>query len=323
MATKLSTASGDGLAAGSGGSALLPKSISSEIWKDATAKSIIPTLATSKPMILGENTFPILTKRPAASIVGENENKPDSDLQVGSKTVKPIKAVVGLEFSMEAIMTNPAGVLGLMEEEMGGALARQIDLAILHYRQASNGAALTQGHEYLSQTTNVVALDTPPAANLGGIDKLLWDGYGLVVNGSDGDFTGFAMDPRLVYTLATARDVNGRRLHPELTMVNQGLTNFEGQPTAISKGVSGQVDSSVDTGIRAIGGDWDSLKFGYVLQIGVKKIEYGDPFGNGDLQRRNAVAYLAEVIFGWAIRDLSRFTKYTVDLDGGSGEGGE
>lgn len=306
MATKLSTASGAGLAAGAGGANLLPRSVSSSIWKAATAKSIIPTLATGHPMILGENTFPVLTKRPEASIVGENQNKPDSDLEVGSKTVKPIKAVVGLEFTMEAILTNPAGVLGLMNEEMSGALARQVDLAILHNRQASNGAALTGGQEYLSQTTKSIELDTTGV--LGGNDALLWEGYGLVVN-SDNDFTGFAFDPRLVFSIATERDADGRRLHPELKM-GSALTNYEGQPAAVSKGVSGQVGASADTGIRAFAGDWDALKFGYVLDIGVRKIEYGDPFGNGDLQRRNAVAYLAEVIFGWAIRDLNAFVKY-------------
>jgi HK97 family phage major capsid protein len=313
MATKLSTSSGAGLAAGTGGANLLPRSVSTDIWKKATALSIIPTLATSKPMILGENTFPVLTKRPAASIVGEGANKPDSDIEIGSKTVKPIKAVVGLEFTMEAILTNPGGVLDLMSEEMAGALARQIDLAVLHKTVAASGGAIS-GVEAVADTTNAVALDTVPTAANGGIDKLLWDGYGLVVNTNDANFTGFAFDPRLVYTLGTARDVNGRRLHPELTMVNQGLSNFEGQPAAISKTVSADVDASDDTGIRAFGGDWDALKFGYVLDIGVRKIEYGDPFGNGDLQRRNAVAYLAEVIFGWAIMDLNAFVKYTVDL---------
>jgi len=313
MATKLSTATGAGLAAGAGGANLLPRKVADTIWQKATALSIIPTLATDTPMILGENTFPVLTKSPAASIVGEGGNKPDSDLEVGSKTVKPIKAVVGLEFTMEAILTNPAGILGEMNAKLSKALARQIDLAVLHGRQASNGALLSGGQAFVSQTTNTVALDTVPAANLGGIDKLIWDGYGLVVDG-DNNFSGFAFDPRLVYTLGTSRDVNGRRLHPELTMANQGLTSFEGQPTAISKTVSGQVDEVADTGIRAFGGDWDALKFGYVLDIGVRKIEYGDPFGNGDLQRRNAVAYLAEVIFGWAIMDLDSFVTYTVDL---------
>lgn len=294
-----------GLTAGPGGSNLLPRNVSSEIWQTATAQSIIPTLSSNTPMILGENVFPTVTKRPSASIVGEGGNKPDSDLEVGSKVVKPIKAVVGLEFTMESIMTNPAGVLGLLQTELGAAIARQIDLAVIHGRQASNGAQLTGGYEYLNQTPNRVELTTGANA-----DSELWSGYGLVVNGDNGnDFTGFALDPRLVYSLATARGTDGKRLNPDIQM-GSAVTSYAGQPVAVSKTVSGQVDASTDTGVRGFGGDWDALKFGYALDMFTKKIEYGDPFGNGDLQRRNSVAYLTEVIFGWAILDNTAFVAY-------------
>lgn len=293
------------LTAGAGGSNLLPREVSSEIWSTATANSIIPTLSNSTPMILGENVFPTVTKRPAASIVGEGGNKPDSDLEVGSKIVKPIKAVVGLEFTMESILTNPAGVLGLLQTELGAAISRQIDLAVLHGRQASNGAALTGGHEFINQTTNRVELTTGANA-----DAELWTGYGLVVNGANGnDFSGFALDPRFVYSLATARGTDGKRINPEIQM-GSSVTSYAGQPVAVSKTVSGQVDASLDTKVRGFGGDWDALKFGYALDIFTKKIEYGDPFGNGDLQRRNSVAYLTEVIFGWAIMDSTAFVAY-------------
>ena len=300
-----------GLSAGAGGSNLLPRKTSQEIWKRATAGSIVPTLATGHPMILGENTFPVLTKRPAASVIGEGANKVDSDLEVGSKTIKPIKAVVGLEFTMEAILTNPAGVLGMMEEELSEALARQIDLAIFHNREASSGATLTGGHQCIAQTPNSITLSATPDD----IDEKLWEGYGLVVDDGEADFTGFAFDPRLTFTLATAKDLQGRRLHPEIAMGN-AVTSYSGQPAAVSKLVSGQADASTDTGIRAFGGDWDALKFGHVLDIATRRIEYGDPFGNGDLQRRNAVAYLTEVIFGWAIRDLNSFVKYVLPPTG-------
>ena len=293
------------LAGGVGGSNLLPREVSADIWKNATAQSIIPTLAKSQPMILGENVFPTVTKRPSASIVGEGGNKPDSDLEVGSKIVKPIKAVVGLEFTMEAIMTNSAGVLGLLQSELGAAISRQIDLAVLHGRQASNGLALTSGHEYINQTANRVELTTGANA-----DAELWAGYGLVVNGTNGnDFSGFALDPRLVYSLATARGTDGKRLNPDIQM-GSAVTSYAGQPVAVSKTVSGQVDASLDTKVRGFGGDWDALKFGYALDIFTKKIEYCDPFGNGDLQRRNSVAYLTEVIFGWAIMDSTAFVAY-------------
>ena len=78
----------------------------------------------------------------------------------------------------------------------------------------------------------------------------------------------------------------------------------------MSRTISGQTDASADTKVRAFGGDWEALRFGRALDINLKRIEYGDPFGNGDLQRRNAIAFLSEVIFGWAILDQTAFVAY-------------
>lgn len=62
----------------------------------------------------------------------ELENKPGSEIELGAKSIKPIKAVVGLEFSMETVHANPANVMDMLSEELSEALARQIDQAILH-----------------------------------------------------------------------------------------------------------------------------------------------------------------------------------------------
>lgn len=302
----MSTHTSATLTGGKGGSSLLPRSVSDEIWNAATAASIVPSLAKQHPVILGENIIPVLTKRPAASIVGELGNKPDSELEVGAKSIKPIKAVVGLEFSMETIAQNPANVMDLMSAELSAALARQIDLAILHGRQASDGEQLSGSPEYLNKTKNRVTIKATPET----ADAELWQGYDLVVGGDNPrDFTGFAMDPRMVSLLANARDKEGRRLNPEIPM-GGSVTNYAGQPVAVSRSVSGQMDSSKDTKVRAFGGDWNALRFGRALDISLKRIEYGDPFGNGDLQRRNAVAFLTEVIFGWAILDPEAFVAY-------------
>lgn len=310
----MATYTSNTLLAGAGGTNLLPRKVSDEIWKAATAQAIVPTLAKAHPIILGENIIPVLTKRPAASIVGELENKHDSQLEVSAKSIKPIKAVVGLEFSLETVHSNPGNVLDLMSQELSDALARQIDLAVLHGRQASNGKALSGDPEYLNKTTNRVKLTADPAK----ADAELWTGYNLVVDGATAhNFTGFGMDPRFVGLIANARDNQGRRLNPDIPMGGT-MTSYSGQPVAISRAISGQVDASADTKVRAFAGDWEALRFGRALDIPVKKIEYGDPFGNGDLQRRNAVAYMAECIFGWGVMDLDAFVAYEVGETGGA-----
>lgn len=294
------------LLGGDGGQSLLPRSVSDEIWNLATAEAIVPSLAKTHPVILGENLIPVLTKRPAASIIGEGQNKVDSELEVGAKTIKPIKAVVGLEFTMETIQKNPAGVLDMMAAELSAALARQIDLAVLHGRQAADGKTLSGNPEFLAQTTKTVTL----SGDAKNVDAELWDGYNQVVGGDKPlGFNGFALDPRLVGMLANARDKEGRRTNPDIPMGGTVAT-YAGQSVRVSRGVSGQVDASADTNIRGFGGDWTALRFGRALDIGLKRIEYGDPFGNGDLQRRNSVAFMTEVIFGWGILDLDAFVKY-------------
>lgn len=299
----MATHTAETLVAGEGGKALLPRSVSDEIWKAATAQAIVPSLAKATPVILGENITPVLNKRPAASIVGELGNKPDSDLEMGAKSFRPIKAVVGLEFSMETMIQNPANVLDTIQEEFAGALARQIDLAVLHGRQASDGAELSGAPEYINQTAIRLPLVNNPKAP----DPTLWEGYGHIVSGDVArNFTGFAFDPRFTWKLARSTDTQGRMLHPEVNM-GEGISTYAGQPVVTSRTVSGQVDASTDTGVRVFGGDWEALRFGRALDIPMKRIEYGDPFGNGDLQRRNAVAFLAEVVFGWVILDKDAF----------------
>lgn len=309
----MATLTNESLLKGDGGTSLMPKSVSQEIWKQATAEAIVPSMAKTHPVIIGENIIPVLTKRPAASIIGEGADKVDSQLEVGAKSMKPIKAVVGLEFTMETLHSNPVNALDTLSEELSGALARQIDLAVLHGRQASNGAALSGDPEYLGQAAKAVEL----SGDAGMADSELWAGYELVVGGATPhDFTGFALDPRLVASLANARDKEGRRLNPEIPM-GGGVTTYAGQPVTVSRAVSGQMDASTDTGIRGFGGEWPALRFGHALDIPIKRIEYGDPFGNGDLQRRNAVAFMTEVIFGWTIMDLDGFVKYTTATVGG------
>jgi len=293
---------------GTGGSNLLPRNISSQIWAKAQARSIIPGLAASTPIIIGDNVFPQATKTPSATIVGEGGNKKDSTLELGAKVIKPIKAQVGLEFTLEEITQNPSGVLGLLQAQLGDALARQVDLAIMHKIVADTGATITVGGDVPLSSAPFVKLAVSNGVD-NGIDDEIEVGYQLVT-AAGYDFSAFAMDPKGLALLRSAKNsTNNTRFHPELGF-SAAVTSFAGSPAAVSKTVSGQVDAGGDTGLRILAGDFNMLKFGYALNIPVKKIEYGDPFGNGDLQRRNAVGYLAEVIFGWAVLDPNAFVAF-------------
>lgn len=297
--------------------ALVPKSLSAEIWKEAMAEAVVPTLAKSTPVIIGDNDIPTLEKRPAAHIVGESEAKSASELEMGAKRLSTAKVVAGLEFSMEVVQSNPAHVLDMLAEELSGAISRQIDLAVLHGRVASTGEAMSGDRDHLSKTTNEVEIGT----DLTKIDEKLWEGYAQVV-AADGSMTGAAIDPKLTALIAQARNARGDRLYPDVSMSGANFGPFASLNAGMSKAVSGRVDASADTGTVAFAGDFESLRFGRALDIPLKRIEYGDPFGTGDLQRHNRIAFMVEAIVGWGVMDPQRFVKYTVGgTTGGGAEG--
>ena len=276
----------------------LPREVSDGVWKKAGDKSVVAGLAQSQPLVFGDNQFMVFTKSPSAEVVAEGAQKSDGGATVDVKNASPIKVHVGQAFSTEFVMANPAGVLDTLGEELAGAIARQIDLVVLHGRNAKTGAALA-GREYLNQTTNRVELAASG-------DSALWAAGDLVLAGRYAT-NGVALDPRLVGKIANERDGSGRRLYDNIGIGGQ-IDNFAGLNAASSFTVGGDVDGSADTKVRAFVGDWSALKWGYMADIKLEKIEYGDPFGTGDLKRNNMVGFRAEAFFGYAIMDKAAFS---------------
>ena len=54
---------------------------------------------------------------------------------------------------------------------------------------------------------------------------------------------------------------------------------------------------------RAVWPNFSSFKWGIARNIPLSTILYGDPDGNGDLQRHNEVAFRAEIVIGFAFLD--------------------
>lgn len=286
---------------------LLPQEISSEIWGRAVHQAVIPQLVPSKPMVLGDNLTPTITRHAQATIVGEGEQKKASQLELGSIKIVPIKAQVGAEFTLESILANPAGVLGVLSEELSSALARQIDSAVIHGLVCDTGAAISTTSTALSAVTNAVTLSSDADDTLTELETA----YALTAEAGY-DWTGALVAPQFVSRLRTAKNsINGTRLFPDVGF-GRSIDNIMGLPAKTTKIVSGKYDSVSAKNTRLIAGDFSALKFGYAAQIPVKRIEYGDPFGNGDLQARNCVAYLAEVIFGWGIMSENCFVTLNV-----------
>lgn len=283
---------------------LLPREVSSQVWTKALEQAAIPRLTPETPMVLGDNIQPVLTTRPSATIIAEGAQKKDSAIAIKPVVMQPVKAQVGLEFTLETIEANPAGVLGVLQTELAGALARQVDAAIVHKVKCDDGQSFTTTSTSLSAVSQNEPLTAKPRDN---IDAA----YATLVDGGY-DWTGSLLSPKLVSALRqqkVAKDVD-LPLMPELTP-GSSLDSFLGIPAASSRVVQGGIDGIPAQKLRGVIGDFSALRFGYALSIPVRRIEYGDPFGNGDLQRRNAIAFISEIIFAWGILDEKAFVKIT------------
>lgn len=61
----MATLTTETLLGGDGGTLVLPRSVSDEIWTESFAQAVVPTLAKSQPMIIGENVIPVMTQQGA------------------------------------------------------------------------------------------------------------------------------------------------------------------------------------------------------------------------------------------------------------------
>src|SRR5690606_20092057 len=128
--------------------------------------------------------------------------------------------------------------------------------------------------EYLAATSNSVALGTATQGN-GGIWADLVTGMELVID-DDWDYTGTVADHRLKPKLLLATDTTGRPIlvdaqPPGTDMAAAGT--LVGEPLAYSRSVSGKQrrqSASVDSGLRAIGGDWSQAAYGVGMDITVR-----------------------------------------------------
>lgn len=269
-------------------------------------------LAGTIPVTLGETSIPTTTKRPEVGVVGEGEAKPVSDVGYGVKTIKPVKLATIVVVSEEFARANVGGTYDQIRDDLAFALARGADLCVLHGRSPLTGAQI-EGKEYVNQTTNRVVLGSTPQEE-GGISGDLVAGYELVVNDDTADeFTGFAADSRLKPRLIGATDRNGRPLLQTAANLADGMDVVLGLPTAYNRAVSARIGASMETGVRAFGGDWGRVRWGFAQEMTIKISTEATVMIDGQLVslwQHNLVGLLIEATFGWAIGNVDSFAAY-------------
>lgn len=285
----------------------LPKNIAQGLFKKVQTGSAVVALSGAEPQQFGEVTHMTLTGRPKAELVGEGEDKGTTSTTFSSKVATPHKYHVTQRFSQEVLWADEdyqLGVLSALADETGLALGRALDLGVFHGINPLPGTVATSivAADRIATTTNSVEITT---ATLTTPDTVLEAAAGLVI--ADGYRpTGIAFDTGYAWTVSTARYSDGRKKYPELGL-GIDVTSFEGITASVTDTVSAAQEATTATNVKAIVGQWDLLRWGVQRRVPVQLIQYGDPDGQGDLQRTNEIALRSEVVYGWAVMDRDGF----------------
>ena len=234
--------------------------------------------------------------------------KPVTSFGLSSKILRPIKVAAIITWSEELAKADKLGLEGIIQQQLAGAITRAFDLAVLHGK-STNGQAIP-GVEFVNQTTKRVELGTT-AQTKGGISGDLIAGIKAVQDARLGyRVNGLAADDSLRLELMGSTDTNGRPIYQSSLDLTDSMGKVFGLPTAYGDAVSGQVGTNADTKVRALGGDWSQLVYGFANEITFKysnEASITDGTTTTSLFQTNQEALLCEASFGWAIADTNAF----------------
>jgi len=296
----------------------LPPTLTGPIFEKSVEQSAVMSLARRVPLSMSANTaVPVPLDVPTADWVEQAGRKP---LGTGGMDIKQMtgkKIAVLIPVAMEVVQSNAAGLWTQLQSDLPTAFSRAFDRATIHGKTMKG--ATGPFTDYLTQTTKSVALGTATQAN-GGIWGDFVKGMGDIVD-DDWDYTGTVADNRLKAKLLGATDTTGRPILVDTTQPGTGAAlagTLVGESIAYSRSVSGKLrrqSGTVDSGLRAIGGDWSQTAYGVGMDITVRisrEATYIDEDGGvHSAFQENLVLLLAEAYYGFVLGDAEAFVKFT------------
>ena len=276
------------------------------VWRKAIKTGVLSQLAAADPEIkVGDTNIFTFLDAAKAELVGESGNKSSQDGKPTNATAKTYKVQVTYRMSDEVKYEDEDYQIGLVEAlvgRVGEALSRALDLIAIHGVNPATGEVSDQVTQDLDKSgfvpsDHVVAETADVNDDVEALAGALQaDGYGA---------TAVAFDPQFAGKLARSETSQGVKRYPELGL-GFNVESFQGLRAASSDTVSGR--NEIDTPlVRAIMGDFRAFVCGVARQVPLRTIEYGDPDGNGDLQRKNEIAIRAEAYLGFAFVDPKAF----------------
>ena len=285
-----------------------PKLVTDLINK-VKGKSSLAALGSQVPVAFNGNKEFIFSMDSDVDIVAEGGAKSHGGITLTPITIIPIKFEYGARISdefMYAVEEEKIEILTQFNEGFAKKLASGMDKAAFHGINPRTGKKAT--NVTFPYFDNVITQKVTYVADKA--DSNIESAIALV-EGSDADVTGIAIDNTMRSALAALTNSAGDKRYPEFAFGGQP-SNLGANALSINKTVS---VTPTDTGTQdvdhAIVGDFANMfKWGYGKEIFMDVIEYGDPDNTGvDLKGHNQVYLRAEAYLGWAIFDAASFAK--------------
>lgn len=295
----------------------LPPTLVGPIFEKSVEQSAVMSLARRVPLSMSANTaVPVPLDVPTADWVDQAGRKPLSTGGMEIKQMSGKKIAVLIPAAMEVVESNAAGLWTQLQTDLPTAFSRAFDMATIHGRTMKG--ATGPFADYLAMTTKQVVLGTA-SQSTGGIWTDLVNGMEQIID-DDWDYTGTVADNRLKPKLLKATTTTGEPIFVDTTQPGTGAAlagSLVGEPVAYSRSVSGKLrrqSTSVDSGLRGIGGDWSQTAFGVGMEISVKvsrEATYIDEDGGvHSAFQENLVLLLAEAYYGFVLGDAEAFVRY-------------
>ena len=277
----------------------LPREVVTETINKAKGISTIAQLSPSKPQLFVDETHLIFNPASEAEVVAEGTPKSSYTQTLTPVEGKRVKLVTTTRVTKELEWADEDAKTEIIQhiiDDQAEALARAIDYVIYHAINPKSGTTL-DGYKSLISEANAVTSTDDPSVDIDNLADALID-YQI---------NGLALSREFASALRKIRVANtGQRLYPEIPLsLNAG--SVDGISSVTSNTVDG-VLAKTATGVRAIMGDFSTIKWGMVRDLKSEIIPYGDPDGAGtDLTNVNQLAYRTESMFAYAVLDPSAF----------------
>lgn len=290
---------------------LLPKEVSSEIWKNTQYASIIQSLVPRIELPAGGLDIPIITGDPEAEWVAETAEKPLGRPTFGQKSIKGYTLALIVPFSNQ-FRRDLNTLYNALVERLPGVLAKKFDRTCLGFDP--------------SPGTGFDTLASAPTASLvgaGGMYGGLVDALETVSLVEGSDIERWVITTAAEIALLNELDTQGRPLfsdsvndagRPTRNLLTRPVTKHQHAYRAGLADPDGAGAGVASPAVLGFGGEWSSAMWGYVEGLRVDVSDQATLNDGGtplNLWQRNMFAVRVEFEIGFAVRDVNRFVKLT------------